>query len=91
MPRQTCTATNKSGEPCWAVTWVLQLGTGLMARTIGKSEDFCIRHDLNAYNELLGSLDQSQANRLRYATDRKRWSNLVNSPARQDPDPHTRN
>ena len=76
MPQQTCTATNKNGDPCWAVTWELQVGTGPLAKTVARSDEFCIRHDLKGYDQALRSLDPSQGKKLRYAVHRKRWAKL---------------
>ena len=78
-----CKARTDQGKLCPAKTWELQVGKGMLAQTVARSEQWCIRHDRGEYAAALLALTEQQGNHLRYKTDWDRWQSL--RPAARTP------
>ena len=76
MEPTKCTALTNRDKPCPARTWTIQVGKGIGAVTVARSEEWCIRHDKGEYNKTLLGLTQEQGRRLRFQTDWNRWTAL---------------
>ena len=84
MEHTKCTALTHRGTPCPARTWTIQVGKGMSAVTISRSEKWCVRHDQGEYNQVLLGLTQEQGRKLRFLTDWRRWTALRESSAGVD-------